>query len=564
MDAETVALADAAPHRSNRPAAAVLAGVVGLSAVLAVQARANLALADKNAALLAANAKIEARYNLAVEAIKTFHTGVSEDFLLKEEKFRELRDRLLRSASDFYGKLGALLGQETDIASRRALAQSNFELAELTGKVGRIEDALAAHRMVLAAREALAAEPGAGALAKVEVGNSLIAVAGLLQATGKTDGALASYRRSELLLAGVVGADPSARAALALCRSRLGWLLSSLGKYADALAAYKLARADQEALAAGPEASNDARLDLAFTINRIGILLSSTGELAESEAEHRKALEILQKLADDNPAATEFRNRLANSHNVLGSLLSDTGKQSEAEAEYRKALAFFQNLADDNPAVTDFRNRLAFGHLGLGWLLSITGKPPEAEAEFRKALEIQQKLADDNPSVTEFRAHLAVSHNDLGWLLSHTGKPADGKAEYRKALEIQQKLLDDNPSVIDFRRDLAVDCLNVAALQAWFGREQELSSTCEKLLSLAKDTEEPTLADKAAKCCSLRQADPELRSRARSGPPRGGTWTGFPVARLFQDGPRHGGVSERTLRGSRHRFDCGDERSEYK
>ena len=192
-------------------AAAVLAGVVGLSAVLAVQARANASLADKNTALLAANARVEARYNLAVEAIKTFHTGVSEDFLLKEEKFKELRDRLLRSASDFYGRLGALLGKETDIASRRALAQSNFELADLTGKVGRTEDALAAHRAVLAAREALAAEPGAGALAKVDVGRSLTAVASLLEATGKTDEALASYRRSESLLAGPAGADPSAR-----------------------------------------------------------------------------------------------------------------------------------------------------------------------------------------------------------------------------------------------------------------------------------------------------------------------------------------------------------------
>ena len=88
-------------------AAAGLAGVVGLSAVLAVQARANVALADKNAALGTANAKIEARYNLAVDAIMTFHTGVSEDFLLKEAKFKELRDRLLKSASDFYGKLKA-------------------------------------------------------------------------------------------------------------------------------------------------------------------------------------------------------------------------------------------------------------------------------------------------------------------------------------------------------------------------------------------------------------------------------------------------------------------------
>ncbi len=43
-----------------------------------------------------------------MDAIKTFHTGVSEDFLLKEPQFKALRDRLLRSASDYYGKLAAL------------------------------------------------------------------------------------------------------------------------------------------------------------------------------------------------------------------------------------------------------------------------------------------------------------------------------------------------------------------------------------------------------------------------------------------------------------------------
>jgi hypothetical protein len=260
-----------------------------MTAALAVQAQANAALADKNTALTAANAKIEARFNLAVEAIKTFHTGVSEDFLFKEEKFKDLRDRLLKSAADFYGKLGALLDKDTDIASRRAPAQSNFELAELTGKLGHNEDALVAHRAVLAAREALAAEPGAGALSKVDVGRSLIAVARLLETTGKTDEALASYRRSESLLAGPARADPSVRAALAECRSWLGWLLARTGKSADALAAYKLARADQEALAAAPEASNDARYDVAITIIHIGIELGSTGKPAEAEAEIRRA-----------------------------------------------------------------------------------------------------------------------------------------------------------------------------------------------------------------------------------------------------------------------------------
>ena len=56
---------------------------------------------------------------LAVEAIKTFHTGVSEDFLLRQEQFKEVRDRLLKSASDFYGRLGALLDRNSDPASRR-------------------------------------------------------------------------------------------------------------------------------------------------------------------------------------------------------------------------------------------------------------------------------------------------------------------------------------------------------------------------------------------------------------------------------------------------------------
>ena len=49
---------------------------------------------------------------------------MSEDFLLKEEKFKDLRDRLLKSAADFYGRLGSLLDKDTDIASRQALARS--------------------------------------------------------------------------------------------------------------------------------------------------------------------------------------------------------------------------------------------------------------------------------------------------------------------------------------------------------------------------------------------------------------------------------------------------------
>ena len=287
-----------------------------------------------------------------------------------------------------------------------------------------------------------------------------------------------------------------------------------MGKSADALGAYRQARADQEALAAVPEASNDARRDLADTINRIGLLLWSTGELAEAEAAHRKALEIRQELADDNPAVTEFRSSLAGSHNNLAIVLSDTSKPAEAEAEFHKALALRQKLADDNPAVTEFRHRLADSHHLLGIRLWNTGKPAEAEAEYRKSLELRQKLADDNPAVTEIRSRLAMTHGGLGDLLSNTGKPAEAEAEHRKALAHCQRLVDDNPSVIEFRRGLSFGYLRVASLQAWFEQDKELSSTCDKLLSLAKDTEDAMVAERAVRCCSLRQADPKQREAA--------------------------------------------------
>jgi serine/threonine-protein kinase len=443
-------------------AVACLAGVVGLAAVTLVQtqAKAHIARAldretHANAELARSKAAVQARYDLAVDAIKTFHTGVTEDFLLTQVQFKELRDRLLNSASDFYGKLGALLGKETDVDSRRALEQSNFELAELTRMVGRIEAALAAHQATLAARETLAAETGATTGIKADVGRSLTAVAFLLYSTGKVDEALAAYRRAESLLAGVAGSDPEARAALAACRTRMTQALLNADKPDQALAACKLARADQEALATVPGASNDSRRDLAATLRELGVVLWQAGKLVESVPELRAALAIQQKLADENPAVTIFRNELANTHIALATLLRLTGNVADAEAEFRAGVAICRKLADENSAVASFRRNLALCHSDLAALLADSARLSEAEAEYRTALPINQKLAEDNPGATEFRMQLAYNHRALGLLLSSAGKVSESEVEYRRALVISQKLAEENPAVGNFRTLLA-------------------------------------------------------------------------------------------------------------
>jgi serine/threonine-protein kinase len=496
-------------HRTAVAAASValVAGTVGLSVVAAVQTKANADLRD-------ANERVEQRYALAVEAIKAFHTGVSEDFLLKEGQFKELRDRLLNSAADFYGKLGALLGKETDFSSRRALAQSNFELAELTGKVGRTEAALAAHRAVLAAREALATEPGADSGVKGEVGQSLTEVASLLYSTGKGDEALAAYRRSELLLASLASLDPASRAALAACRTRMAGLLLFAGKHAEALAACKLARADQEVLASAPAASNDARRDLADTIYMIGSLLWSAHKLTEAEPECRTALRIRQKLADDNPAVSEFRDSLARTHWVLGHVMWLTGKLSEAETDYRTALAIHEKLANDNPAVTPFRTNLASSHFTIGYLLPTLGKSAEAEVELRTALAMYEKLADDNPTDADIHRHLVTAHSILGTLLLQVGKPVDAEALCRAALAICEKQAHDNPTIFSFRGLLPFVLYNLGDVVRALGRAEAAKHYYERAIALAelRFHEDPmTEGNRYWLACSFRRRGQSLR-----------------------------------------------------
>jgi tetratricopeptide (TPR) repeat protein len=444
----------------------LLALAGGLGAVIAVQSAANAHLAASllretrtNDELTRSRGAVQARYDLALEAIKTSHTGESEEWLLKDERFKELRNRRLKSAADFYRKLSALLDKETDFSSRRALAQSNFELAELTRRIGRSEDALAAHQAVLATREALAAQPGAAPAILADVGRSLTEVASLLWTTGKNDEALQAYRRAEAMLAEAALSDPVARAALAACRSRMFILLFQLDNYAEALLALQLARADQEPVASAPGASAGARSELADTVNGIGFMLWNMGKPAEAENEFRTALAIYTKLADESNAGSEFHRGVGVCHFYLGNVLWEQGKPSESEFEYRVSIELFEKVLKDNPSVTKHRRYLGLSRFYLGEKMAYNGKLEAAIAEHKAAIAILKSLVDDNAGVGEFIRMLADARSNLGVLLMQIGKLQDAESECRDAETMFQGVYKDKQALA-FERLQHADVLN--------------------------------------------------------------------------------------------------------
>src|SRR5262249_38734503 len=167
--------------------------VGGLTAVLEVQRRANDDLAAKNRELAEERAKVQARFELAQKAIALFHTGVSEDALLRNDQFRELRTKLLKEAAGFYADLEKLLAGHSDAPSRKALAAAYFQLAELTDKIGSKPEALAVHGKALAVRRELAAAAGADIETRLDVARSLRAVGAMRYYTGDPTGALEAW-----------------------------------------------------------------------------------------------------------------------------------------------------------------------------------------------------------------------------------------------------------------------------------------------------------------------------------------------------------------------------------
>jgi serine/threonine-protein kinase len=494
-----------ARHRAGvmAAAAAVLVALAGLGVVLTVQARANdrlqtansdLAIANgkvtrANADLQAANAQVQARYELAMDAIRTFHTGVGEDFLLKEPKFQGLRDRLLQAASGFYGKLGAMLGRQTDLGSRRAVAQANFDVAGLTAKVGRKEAALAAHRRVLAERESLARERSSDEELQSDVGLSLLEVGRLLAETGRADDGLAALDRARAVLQELADDHPEVirhRDALARAYQYTGDVHWGSGRHAEAAASHGQAHVIWEALAKANPTVVRFQNDRARSDVYRGTNLAMLGRMAEAMAAFERARAILQELVESEPAVIQFQIVLAQSESNIGALLSHAGQPAQAMAACERARAIRQRLVDANPGVSEFQSELGQIYTNIGILLSEVGRTAEAATAHSRSVAIFQELVDSNPAVLNFQRDLSNSLNETGDVLRLVGRTAEARASYERAVTILERLVKLNPSIAPEQGHLVQGLKGLGATRLAEGRTADAVATWRRAVEIGE------------------------------------------------------------------------------
>ncbi len=117
-----------------------------------------------------ANRKAQARFDLAMEAVRAFTTGASEDVILKEKALEGLRKKLLGQSRLFYEKLTGSLEGEMDRASRSALAEALFDAGTLYAKVDAPQKGLESLRQSLVLRAALVREHPTDPAARRDLG----------------------------------------------------------------------------------------------------------------------------------------------------------------------------------------------------------------------------------------------------------------------------------------------------------------------------------------------------------------------------------------------------------
>jgi eukaryotic-like serine/threonine-protein kinase len=537
--------------------AAMVVALVGTLMVLGVQTRANAALkaantelaiantkvTQANADLAAANQRERARFALAQEAIQTFHTGVSEDVLLKQEEFRVLRTKLLREAREFYRKLDALLQGHEDRDSRLSLGRAYFEVGELTRDLDAMGEAEKVYRRALALFEALSSENPADVESRHALARCLKSLAGTLGPVGRDQDAVAAYGRSrdlfralaeadpgngqlraewaqsEMLfglyqesaseeveacesarsiLEGAVGAGPGSedlQPALAEVYSMLALALEDVDRREEALLTYKRACEVGEALFRVNREDPNIGHELARILGNMGICLRDSGRRGEALVAFDRAREVLKVVGGANPTLIMFRADSAWIDCAGAEALVALGRDAEAMQALARARAVRESLIKANPTVTRNRDQLLRVQGLIADIHRRAGRMSDVLASLEWAQQFFASLVDEHPQSRDYQLHLAAAYTDLGDLHATMGKPTEARASFEAALLIRRKMIESDPSTPSDRSNLA-DTFRHRGIAMWkCGRPADAVRDFRQSITILRELTVPTAGD---------------------------------------------------------------------
>jgi serine/threonine-protein kinase len=425
-------------HRTAVTAAvvALLAGVFGLSAVLAIQTRTNFELESAN--------------NRVRDSVDRMLTEVGAVELADVPMMEPVRARLLRAALGFYEDF-----LDRKRGSRRWLRDAvkvQLNLAQVQDLLGAGVDAEQSYRKVIDRLR-----PSSLAEERPDLATAWDGLGMVLKKFDRFREAEGALREGLLIREGLAAeqpADPIRRGALAESRYHLGTVLARVSKRGpDDERIYREAIEEQKRLLAETRQHPEQQGKLARFLNNLGILLRDGGRIDDAQAALDEAKLLLDELITSSPNNPGHRWQRARTLNNLGSLWQARGSPDRTESLLDKARKELLPLVADYPSVPEYRRDLASVWYNLGLVRAAQKRTEDATRAYQAAIELQRQLTMDFPLMPGDRNRLAMTRNSLAMLRSQTD-PITAEPVCREAVAEQRKLVENSPNVSEYRQAL--------------------------------------------------------------------------------------------------------------
>jgi tetratricopeptide (TPR) repeat protein len=287
-----------------------------------------------------------------------------------------------------------------------------------------------------------------------------------------------------------------------------------------------------------------AELEKALGLVSTGVAALQQGRYADAAGDLQQARKHLEALRRVRPTDTILASLHGMSLGFLGSASRELKRSGEALAHFRESLAVLEsmfapqsidlyNMACDCAMVSALDVRLSpedrekLRTRAVAYLRSVIeqdrlGAPTRIAEDrdldpLRDRADFRGLMADTvfprnpfaSPSPLSRTAPETHRAGDVNHALAHKneGHALLGAGRTLEGLSVLSAALASTPE------DTFL-LLEVAALQAWFGRDAEFAVTCRWALEFARDTHDPAVADRTAKVCCLRPSEDKTRCDA--------------------------------------------------
>ncbi len=193
-----------------------------------------------------------------------------------------------------------------------------------------------------------------------------------------------------------------------------------------------------------PQQAPDLQYSLGTTFAAMSDFYRTRGDFSQAVSFSRRSLEVRQALLNADPKSARARRVVGLSHEYIAYALAGQNKYAEAAQEHEKALAEFNSLAVSTPANADLQRNVEIAETNLCEMLARSGSASSAIVHCQHGVRVVEAMQRADSKNIQAGEDTASAYATMGFALSLQNSD-------RAALEWEQR------AEIQFRNALAQD-----------------------------------------------------------------------------------------------------------